>query len=502
MYMVLLTKGFFACAILLFFFPITSYAGSIKDGASGNPGEWYIGDLPGSVTEEKRPILFIHGLNSSSETWYGNNDMYETALENGYETAFIDLYPTKDMWDNGELLAGKIADMYSHFGEKIVIVAHSKGGIDAQSALVHHGASTYVDRVITLSTPHHGSQLADLAYSSWAGWLAGIIGSKNDATYSLQTGYMSYFRSMTDSRPEIGTVPFYTFGGTEWGSFGSSLYWGGLYLNSYGRNDGAVTVKSSRLPYAQELQVGKWDHSSIKEGSSTFPLFRPYLNETAPLAAAGLETAAAAEETDPAAGQYVSGGEYTGRTRETVIVEPGADTVTFDWITSSPDVDLKLVSPDKKTYSGFQAAKDETEVLEGSYHHTLRIDDPAAGKWRLEARSPGGESYLLNTSFDSELNEKISATVNMDELKVKNKDARLKYKTDMTITHYQNGQEKETKLRVKKNSDGAYQLPKLGEGVYSLTIEVEGTYKKAPFARTMISSVYIDHNGSVYSEDF
>ncbi|WP_035532408.1 esterase/lipase family protein [Halobacillus kuroshimensis] len=498
----LLTKGLFTCAILLFFFPITSYAGSIKDGASGNPGEWYVGDTPASVTEEKRPILFIHGLNSSSETWYESNDMYTTALDNGYETAFIDLYPTKDMWDNGELLAGKIEDMYHHFGEKVVIVAHSKGGIDTQAALVHHGASPYVDRVITLSSPHHGSQLADLAYSSWAGWLAGIIGSKNEATYSLQTGYMSYFRSTTDSSPDIDAVPFYTFGGTEWGSFGSSLYWGGLYLSSYGSNDGAVTVKSSRLPYAQELKVGKWDHTSIKEGSSTFPLFRPYLNETAPLAAFGIETAAVTEETEPAAGQYVSGGEYTGRTRETVIVESGADAVTFDWISSSPDVDLKLVSPDKKTYSGFKAAKDETEVLEGSYHHTLKIDDPAAGRWKLEARSPGGESYLLNTSFDSELNEKISASINLDELKVKNKDARLKFKSDMTVIHYKNGRQKETKLKAKQQSGGSYQLPKLGEGVYSLTIEVEGTYQKEKFARTMISSVYIDQNGRVYSEDF
>ena len=61
---------------------------------------------------------------------------------------------------------------------KVNIVAHSKGGIDTQAALVEYGANRFVGNVITLATPHHGSNLADLSYSWWAGWLASILGQK------------------------------------------------------------------------------------------------------------------------------------------------------------------------------------------------------------------------------------------------------------------------------------------------------------------------------------
>ena len=171
--------------------------------ASGNPGEWYLGDTPDAVTGSRRPILFIHGFNRSSDTWYEGNDMYATAYENGYETAFIDVYPDRSMWENGALLAQKIKEIYQYFGEKIVVVAHSKGGLDTQVALVHYGADPYIERMITLATPFYGSQLADLAYSRWGSWLADILGSKNEATYSLQTGYMNRFRSETDNQPNV-----------------------------------------------------------------------------------------------------------------------------------------------------------------------------------------------------------------------------------------------------------------------------------------------------------
>ncbi|MEG9296850.1 hypothetical protein V6B33_10315 [Mangrovibacillus sp. Mu-81] len=297
--------------VLFLLFPSLGAAGDFgKDDPSGVPGQWYVGTTPSYIAPSKHPVLFVHGLNSSSHTWWNENNMYNTAYQNGYETAFIDLYPTKTMWDNGALLAGKIRDMYNYFGEKVVIVAHSKGGIDTQSAIVHYGAYPYVARVITLSSPHKGSELADLAYSSWAGWLAGILGSKSDAAYSLQTGYMTYFREQTDTHSNVGRVPFYTFSGTKWGSFGSSLYWGGLYLSSYGSNDGAVTVNSSRLPYATHLGTNTWNHSTIKEGSSTFNLFKNYLNESTPVS-----NGFSVQNNDSIKGSastYIRGGAYNG----------------------------------------------------------------------------------------------------------------------------------------------------------------------------------------------
>lgn len=484
----------FALFLLL---PSWSQAGSFgKDDPSGVPGQWYVGTTPSYVAPSKHPILFVHGLNSSSNTWWNENNMYDTAYQNGYETAFIDLYPTKNMWDNGALLAQKIRDINNYYGEKVVVVAHSKGGIDTQSALVHYGAFPYVARVITLSTPHYGSQLADLAYSSWAGWLTGILGSKNDATYSLQTGYMSYFRSETDHHQNVNRNPVYTFGGTTWGSFGSSLYWGGLYLSSYNSNDGAVTVNSSRLPYGTELRVGDWNHSTIKEGSSTFNLFENYLNEATNTSGFNSHSVVESKEADHAA-SFIRGGEYSGKKQEVVLVEQGAQSVTFDWMSNSPSSQLTLKDPGQKANSIFKVEKDESEYFNGAYHHTVTVKDPVPGEWKVEASSPSAEQYLLHVSFESAVNDAMRIHLAQNGISLKTKSSNLKFKQNMTIEYYKDGKLKKSKVKTKNDS---LKLPKLGEGVYNVTVDIEGSKDKNAFKRSFIKSVYIDDSGKVYGQ--
>ncbi|MGM0851312.1 MAG: esterase/lipase family protein [Bacillota bacterium] len=482
---------------LFLLLPSWSQAGSFGDvDPSGVPGQWYVGTTPSYVAPSKHPILFVHGLNSSSNTWWNENNMYDTAYQNGYETAFIDLYPTKNMWDNGALLAQKIRDIYDYYGEKVVVVAHSKGGIDTQSALVHYGAYPYVSRIITLSTPHYGSQLADLAYSSWAGWLTGILGSKNDATYSLQTGYMSYFRSEMDHHQNVNRNPVYTFGGTKWGSFGSSLYWGGLYLSAYGSNDGAVTVNSSRLPYGTELRVGNWNHSTIKEGSSTFNLFKNYLNEATNTSGFNAQSVVESKDAENAA-SFVRGGEYNGKKQEKVLVEQGAKSVTFDWMSNSPSSQLILKDPGQKANSIFKVKMDESEYFNGAYHHTVTVKDPAPGEWTIEASSSSAEKYLLHVSFESAMNDAMSIHLAQDEISLKTKDSKLKLKPNMTIEFYKNGKLKKSKVKTKNDS---LKLPKLGEGIYNVTIDIEGSKDKNTFQRTFIKTIYVDASGKVYGQ--
>ncbi|MBM6617917.1 esterase/lipase family protein [Bacillus suaedaesalsae] len=485
----------FVTAFLLF--PSFSHAGSFgKDNdPSGVPGQWYVGTTPSYVAPSKHPILYVHGLNSSSNTWWNENNMYDIAYQNGYETAFIDLYPTKNMWDNGYLLSQKIRDMYNYFGEKVVIVAHSKGGIDTQSALVHYGAYPYVARVITLSSPHYGSELADLAYSSSAGWLADIMGSKSDATYSLQTGYMRNFRSQTDSHANVNKSKFYTLAGTKWGSFGSSLYWGGLYLSSYGSNDGAVTVTSSRLPYSSELRVGDWNHTTIKTGSATFNLFKNYLNET--IASTATITTQNAEA-EPGASTFVRGGAAKGQKKESIFVESGVNSVTIDWMSDTENPSLLLNDPDNNSYTSFSTEMD-TEFFNGAYHHSITIDNPTAGEWSVESKTDSTEHYLLHVTLDSEVNENLQVDIVGEEVKVDNKNKKLNVKTNMTIEYYKNGKLKQGKVIAKKNGE-SYKIPKLGEGVYNMTVEIDGKHNNETFKRTVIKSVYVDHTGKLYFE--
>ncbi|MBG9831823.1 esterase/lipase family protein, partial [Bacillus wiedmannii] len=166
------------------------------------PGDWFVGATPTQVDPIKSPIVFVQGKNGKANDWYGDtyyhgkNTMYNLAYDAGYQTAFVQLYDAAGTgsvspWTNGKLLAEKLEAISQHFGKKVNIIAHSKGGIDTQAALVQYGAHRFVDKVITLGSPHYGTHLADLSYSWWAGWLASLLGQQDEGTYALQTGEMA-----------------------------------------------------------------------------------------------------------------------------------------------------------------------------------------------------------------------------------------------------------------------------------------------------------------------
>lgn len=481
--------------------------------AVAEPGTWYAGETPQNLNPSYPVILFVQGLNSSSHTWYENNDMYQTAFNNGYQTAFVELYDSggtsEDMWDNGALLADQIAEISQAFQKPLVLVTHSKGGIDAEAALVHYGAYRYVTNVVTLSSPHYGSQLADLAYSAWAGWLAGILGAKSDATYSLQTSYMNYFRSVTDSSPNAGRTPFYTLAGNSWGSFGSSLYWGGLYLSQYGANDGAVTVSNAYHPSSTMVKVGGWNHSTIKYGSSTFSWFRNYLT-AAPATISRLNVSSAASIPDRSISNetkgdfLIRGGEAQGNASEVLPVEEGVTKLTIDWMSNQPMTEITLHTPEGKVMKlPVQTTSDE-EIFKGALHHSVSLSNPMPGEWKVNAAASSPYAYLMLAQYTSPLSDQVKVKKSADgQLFMKNggkAKGKVSYTLDFTPLH-QKGKQKGTK-RVKGGailSGDKLTLQNKDPGAYVYTFEMEGlTEKGHPFHRTLIQSFFVDDRGRVY----
>ncbi|MBT2638868.1 hypothetical protein [Bacillus sp. ISL-39] len=472
--------------VLLLMVPVAAKAGDLGGGSSGTPGTWYVGSNPSWVDPAKSPIVFIHGYNSSASVWWDGNDMYETALANGYQTAFIDLYPEKDMWENGAMLAGKLRQIYEYFGsKKLVVVGHSKGGVDTQTALVHYGAHQYVSNVITLSSPHHGTQLSDLAHSSSAWWLAALLGNNNDATRSLQTGNMRYVRSITDGKAEAKLNRYYTLGGYKWGSFGSALYWGGLYLSSYGSNDGVVTVSSSRLPGGSIIREGAWNHTTIREGSYTFSIFKPYTLSEQPAIS---NTFSAAESmAEPETNRIVKGGKAEKAIRESFVIEEGAESFQMAFLSEKKMASLKLKGPDGQEYKAAKVEQDAGDFFEGAWVHTFKIGNPEAGNWKVTGPAA---SYLMVVSIDSPLDAELKKEVSQG--------VKASYKTKWI--KYEHDGKKKLKEAGKGSKAGKVLDGDLAEpGVYNLTTEVTGIDAKAkPFERTIIESIYVDENGKTH----
>ncbi|WP_202081160.1 esterase/lipase family protein [Caldalkalibacillus salinus] len=496
-------------------------------GSGGNPGTWYIGQTPDHLDHSLPVLLFVHGLNGEAQTWWKDNDMYSTAFYNGYQTAFIDLYPQKNMWDNGYLLSQKIEEISRYFGKELVLVTHSKGGIDGQSALVHYNAYPYVSNLVTLGSPHYGSQLADLAYSGSAWWLAAILGQRNDATYSLQTGYMSYFRSETDAHYNVGQNQYYTLAGTSWGSFASALWWGGLYLSSHGSNDGAVVVDNAYVPSGQMVRIDSWDHNEIKTGQ-TFDWFKPYLT-TSSMTEQTQEGEESQSMTDSdqsnqstqgastQSNHYLSGGEHTGYATEAFAIENDVQSVTIHLLSDEPAQHITLRDPYGHAQPIQVNMTEAEQYLEGAYNHQIVLDNPRPGEWKIEASYQSGVdgAYFLYTEFETsstydfqvkEDADQGTFTIFASDTDVTSDDIEVQHSIDFLPDQAklkEQGIKANDRLKLVTNEpvkDMTFTLPQVDQpGIYNITIEVEGeTPEGFAYQRTIVETVYVDDKGKLY----
>ncbi|GAA1385820.1 hypothetical protein GCM10009597_47730 [Peribacillus frigoritolerans] len=506
--------------------PDISSAGKLKPPSETfSPGDWFLGSIPPNLDTNKPPIVFVQGKNGSSTSWYGEteyhgvNDMYTKAYEAGYQTVFVQLHDSAgngsvSQYANGRLLAQMLSEISNHFGgKKVNIIAHSKGGPDTQAALVHYGAHQYVGRVITLASPHHGSHLADLAYSWYAGWLGSLLGQKDEGTYSLQVGKMAEFRSVTDNHINSRKNLYFTVAGMNRGPVLSALSMGGQYLSSYGENDGLVNVWSTKIPYATHLFTDpNFDHDNIRVGSAVFSRIEPYLKSTS---TAGI----------PA--YHVN---YKERVEDDVITTALAQTVLGDvlkqnvWVeqsfhvneaapgnisiyTASNDVEVELISPSNKKYSPslkVHSAKNETSFFNGATIQSFYRNNLEIGDWKVRMKTKSPKDAFL---FTAQFNEKNPITISMAG-KVKQKDAKFLIKNPMNdkkrpisttfLVHLidETGNEISEKNSIKamdtENFTGTLpEVPK--SGVYNLTIDVkEKNVDGTERTRTLIRSVYIE----------
>ena len=125
-------------------------------------------------SEKPLPVLLIHGYRSNNQVW----NEWEDRLENlGIETeavsfeddpaTAIDEDECGSAEDHATKLNQKITDFKAETGrEKINIVTHSKGGLDARVYLANNPSSVDVANLIMIGTPNEGSPLADRYYSS------------------------------------------------------------------------------------------------------------------------------------------------------------------------------------------------------------------------------------------------------------------------------------------------------------------------------------------------
>jgi hypothetical protein len=260
--------------------------------------------------------------------------------------------------------------------------------------------------VFTLGSPHHGTELADLLYSDWAGWLAKLLGLQDEATYTLQTGYMQLFRALTDPKTAAQDVTYYRAAGTDIGPRFSALWLSGLYLSLFGPNDGAVTVARTELPGAPTLFIQPYHHYNIFLGHKAFPWIDAALNGEEPnhrRLHLPLVTANATPKPPSRPRVILRGGWLSGTVTETVPIESGVFKVTFDLMVPNDTVTVTLTAPDALPRPLEVVPPSGTWIFDRLWHLMYTEDNPVTGEWVFTISSPDESAYLLVAVIESPL---------------------------------------------------------------------------------------------------
>jgi len=158
----------------------------------------------------KYPLLLVHGMGFRDRKHLCYWGRVPTTLESmGAQVFFGNQDAVGSVEGNADIIAKSLDKALEITGaEKVNILAHSKGGLEARY-LVNHGYRDKIASITTIDTPHHGSYTIDflmkapkplvkVAAFGTDVWMK-ILGDKHPASYSC----FDLFRTETASRFNI-----------------------------------------------------------------------------------------------------------------------------------------------------------------------------------------------------------------------------------------------------------------------------------------------------------
>jgi hypothetical protein len=201
-----------------------------------------------TLRKAPRPVVGVHGIFSDGDIW---DDVWVANLRDlGIPMSHLNMGALNSIQANAGQIATHVAGIKRHYGvDKVNIVAHSKGGIDARH-FVESGEN--VEHVLQLGTPNAGSPWAEIVQ---AGSLAAfglpativVNALAGPAGLQLTTAHMRDYNRRHGLNPKVGYTS--VAGHYNPGCLPTTLFCQMLYLVAYvptlGPSDGIVPVWSA-----------------------------------------------------------------------------------------------------------------------------------------------------------------------------------------------------------------------------------------------------------------
>ena len=163
--------------------------------------------------------------------------------------------------------------------EKVHIIAHSMGGLDARHMIVNHDMSAKVSSLTTIGTPHLGTSFADWGLAHQGDEFIKIIGNVIDIAgfKDLSTGACSAFNEKARDQEASNSVVYRAYAASEKQKLVFTPLqksWDIIHDNE-GDNDGLVSVTSQLWQSQVVTAQGTTKHIEQK----LFPVGADHLNE-------------------------------------------------------------------------------------------------------------------------------------------------------------------------------------------------------------------------------
>ena len=219
----------------------------------------------------KYPILMIHGVGFRDLKW----PLYWGRIPGVLSDMGAELwYGQQDCWarveENAKTIRARIRQIIDEADtEKVNIIAHSKGGLEARMAASSLGMGGNIASITTIGTPHRGSKtidrllkapdslfnIASFAVDNWIG----LIGDTKPDFYAVCRDFSTAFAEQFNrDNPDVPGVYYQSFAGVMKSPLSDiNLTTANIIVKAIeGDNDGLVSVESARWGESFTLLTG------------------------------------------------------------------------------------------------------------------------------------------------------------------------------------------------------------------------------------------------------
>jgi len=210
--------------------------------------------------DTKYPILLVHGTGFRDGKYLNYWGRIPAALEKYGAKIF---YGNQDSWGsiehNAEVLKKNLEKYLGETNcEKVNIIAHSKGGLEARYLISTLGMAESVASLTTIATPHHGSQTLDLLWKlpkflfKFAAFFANLfyrlLGDVKPDFFTTCNQFTTiHMKSFNEKNADAPNIFYQSYAGVMKSPFSCFIMFPANFFVSLceGENDGLVTPKSA-----------------------------------------------------------------------------------------------------------------------------------------------------------------------------------------------------------------------------------------------------------------